>query len=89
MLHYASGPPANDEFQAVENQLARQRLFSVHPNYVKPLARWLDDIRQGIFSFDDRIQVGFKSDFAAIPQPQRLVDAFDHEIFELMRTTQR
>ncbi|MCB0917669.1 MAG: DUF1298 domain-containing protein [Actinobacteria bacterium] len=46
-------------------------------------------LNECIFSFDDRIQVGFKSDFAAIPQPQRLVDAFDHEIFELMRTTQR
>lgn len=55
MLHYASGTPANDDFQVVENQLARQRLFSVHPNYAKPVARWLDDLRQGIFSFPDQI----------------------------------
>lgn len=51
MLHYASGTPANDEFQVVENQLARQRLFSVHPNHFKPLLRWVDDIRMGIVSF--------------------------------------
>ena len=55
MLHYASGTPANDDFQVVENQLARQRLFSVHPNYAKPVARWFDDLRQGIFSFPDQI----------------------------------
>ena len=41
MLHYASGTPANDDFQVVENQLARQRLFSVHPNHFQPLSRWV------------------------------------------------
>lgn len=55
MLHYASGTPANDEFQVVENQLARQRLFSVHPNHFKPLLRWVDDIRTGIVSFDAQL----------------------------------
>ncbi len=50
MLHYASGTPENNEFQVVENQLARQRLFSVHPNHFKPLLRWVDDIRAGMLS---------------------------------------
>jgi hypothetical protein len=31
MLHDASGAYAKDDFQVVENQLARQRLLSVHP----------------------------------------------------------
>ncbi len=55
MLHYASGTPANDEFQVVENQLARQRLLSVHPAYFKSVLRWLDDIRAGIVSFDAQL----------------------------------
>jgi hypothetical protein len=55
MLHYASGTPANDEFQVVENQLARQRLLSVHPAYFKSVLRWVDDIRAGIVSFDAQL----------------------------------
>ncbi len=55
MLHYASGTPENDDFQVVENQLARQRLFSVHPNHFKPLLRWVDDLQDGIFSFEDQL----------------------------------
>ncbi|MBZ8119276.1 hypothetical protein KUD11_11545 [Roseovarius sp. LXJ103] len=55
MLHYASGTPANDDFQVVENQLARQRLFSVHPNHFQPLSRWVDDLRHGVFSFEDQL----------------------------------
>lgn len=45
----------NDDFQVVENQLARQRLFSVHPNHKQPLNRWVEDIRDGIHSFDDQL----------------------------------
>lgn len=55
MLHYASGKPDNDDFQVVENQLARQRLFSVHPDHFKPLSRWVDDLRDGVLSFDDQL----------------------------------
>lgn len=55
MLHYASGTPANDDFQVVENQLARQRLFSVHPDHFKPLARWVNDLRDGVLSFEDQL----------------------------------
>lgn len=43
-------------------------------------------LNECIFSFDNKIQVGFKSDYSAIPEPQRLVAAFDHEIQELMNT---
>ena len=56
MLHYASGAPANDDFQVVENQLARQRLFSVHPDHNKPLRRWVEDVRAGIHSFRDQLK---------------------------------
>lgn len=56
MLHYASGAPENDDFQVVENQLARQRLFSVHPNHNKPLRRWVDDLHAGIHSFRDQLK---------------------------------
>ena len=56
MLHYASGAPANDDFQVVENQLARQRLFSVHPDQNKPLRRWVEDVRAGIHSFRDQLK---------------------------------
>ena len=55
MLHYASGTPANDEFQVVENQLARQRLFSVHPDHFKPLSRWVNDLLDGVLSFEDQL----------------------------------
>lgn len=55
MLHYASGKPENDDFQVVENQLCRQRLFSVHPDHNKPLGRWIDDLQQGIHSFHDQL----------------------------------
>lgn len=55
MLHYASGTPANDDFQVIENQLARQRLLSVHPAYFKSVLRWVDDIRAGIVSFDAQL----------------------------------
>lgn len=57
MLHYASGAPANDDFQVVENQLARQRLFSVHPTHSKPLRRWVDDLHSGIHSFRDQLKL--------------------------------
>ncbi|PSL19819.1 hypothetical protein [Shimia abyssi] len=55
MLHYASGTPANDEFQVVENQLARQRLLSVHCDYFKSVLRWVDDLRNGVLSFEDQL----------------------------------
>ncbi len=56
MLHYASGAPANDDFQVVENQLARQRLFYVHPDHNMPLRRWVEDVRAGIRSFPDQLK---------------------------------
>ena len=56
MLHYASGAPANDDVQVVENQLARQRLFSVHPDHTKPLRRWVKDVRASIHSFRDQLK---------------------------------
>jgi len=56
MLHYASGAPAYDVFQVVENQLARQRLFSVHHDYIKPLRRWVEDVRAGIHTFQDQLK---------------------------------
>jgi hypothetical protein len=56
MLHYASGAPSNDDFQVVENQLARQRLFSVHPTHSKPLWRWVDDLHAGVHSFRDQLK---------------------------------
>jgi hypothetical protein len=39
----------------VENQLARQRLLSVHPDYIKSVLRWVDDLREGIVSFDAQL----------------------------------
>lgn len=55
MLHYASGKPDNDDFQVVENQLAERRLFSVHPDHFSPVRRWLEDLRNGIFTFQDQL----------------------------------
>ncbi|MDP2579983.1 hypothetical protein Q8W37_08575 [Shimia thalassica] len=55
MLHYASGTPTNDDFQMVENELARQRLLSVHGDYFKSVLRWVDDLRNGVLSFEDQL----------------------------------
>jgi len=56
MLHYAQEAPANHDFQVVENQLARQRLFSVHPDHNKPLRRWVEDVRANIHLFRDQLK---------------------------------
>lgn len=46
-------------------------------------------LNECIFSFGNQIQVGFKSDRSAIPEPEQLVEAFDHELQELMRAAER
>ena len=55
-MHYASGEPANDDFQVVENQLARQRLFSIHPKYKTQTLRWVDDVKAGIHTVRDQFK---------------------------------
>lgn len=41
-------------------------------------------INECIFSFDGRIQVGFKADVDSVPDPQGLVRAFDEELASLI-----
>ncbi|WP_102224675.1 hypothetical protein [Acidimangrovimonas sediminis] len=53
MLHYASGTPKNDAFQAIENQLCSQRLLSMYRDYQPNVFRWLKDVKTGIRKFDD------------------------------------
>jgi len=45
MLHYASGTPKNDAFQAIENQLCSHRLLSMYHDYQPDVFRWLNDVR--------------------------------------------
>jgi diacylglycerol O-acyltransferase / wax synthase len=40
-----------------------------------------------IFSYDDTVRVGFKTDATIVPDAERLVEAFDAEIDELARLT--
>ncbi|MCU0264827.1 MAG: wax ester/triacylglycerol synthase family O-acyltransferase [Actinomycetia bacterium] len=38
-----------------------------------------------IYSYDDRVHVGFKTDATVVPYAEKLVHAFDHEMDELVR----
>ena len=42
-----------------------------------------------IFSYDDTVRVGFKTDATVLPDAEHLVEAFDNELAELARLSFR
>ncbi|WP_157994889.1 hypothetical protein [Paracoccus tegillarcae] len=51
-----SGTPKNDAFQAIENQVCSQRLFSMHGAYAPEVMKWLGMVKAGVRTFDDYCQ---------------------------------
>ena len=48
-----SGTPRNDAYQTVENRLCTHRLFSMHGDYERAVLRWLEDVKDGVFTSAD------------------------------------